>query len=67
MPNDYLENTSTCYSGWTIFLLLILFNILIQLVTGPNNTIASLMTVSAILFYIFQNKITSCRYPDPNA
>jgi len=58
---------SSCFSGWTIFLVLILLSALMQATIGANKAVGTLLLVGAIMFYMFQNSITGCRYPDPNA
>lgn len=56
-----------CYSGWMIFIALSLICTTLNVVGLYNYVIGTLLLVSAIGFYMFQNKLTNCRYPDPNA
>ncbi len=55
-----------CYSGWTIFLVMVLAGIL-NGVTVNSKLLGALIFVGGILFYIFQNRVIDCKYPDPNA
>jgi hypothetical protein len=56
----------SCYSGWTIFLIVLLLGILNGATLG-SGLLGIIILIGGILFYMNQRSLTGCTYPDPNA